>query len=221
MKYLYTKLTVHKVQFYRINQKGFGFIMIGFCLPVKFGPVVVGGAVVGDTNWFEQLLKRSKPLFSGQISFLSSGFGPEIPIFSMCWCWDRIAKRLTWTGIGTTILFPVGFAPRCPRLCEVRPALTRFHLARRFWNHIFTWTSLNFKLVAIWLLSVKLRYFFAWNSLSNSRSCSDVKAVLRRRDLELLPLEPFSVSSSPVSPLGSIDSSSSELPVSDCSISVN
>lgn len=57
---------------------------------------------------------------------------------------------------------------------------------------VLTWTSLNLRLVAIWLLSVRLKYFFAWNSLSNSNSCSEVNAVLLRRDFEFgppLPLE--------------------------------
>lgn len=67
-----------------------------------------------------------------------------------------------------------------------------------------TWTSLSFKVVAIWLLSVKLKYFFAWNSLSSSSSCSLVKAVLRRRDFADLGPSPdefsrLSSSSSPVS----------------------
>jgi hypothetical protein len=44
----------------------------------------------------------------------------------------------------------------------------------------YTWTSLSLSAAAIWDLSVRLRYFFAWNSLSSSRSCSDVKAVRRR-----------------------------------------
>lgn len=50
---------------------------------------------------------------------------------------------------------------------------------------VFTWTSLSFRLVAIWLRSVRLKYFFAWNSRSNSSNCSDVKAVRRRRDFKL------------------------------------
>lgn len=155
------------------------------------------------------ILKFSKQLLSKLICFLSSGLGPHSPIFSMCWCWERIANLFTCTGIGTTILFPPLLPDpfRFPRLCDVRPAFTRFHFARRFWNQIFTcrkwgkiffekfsefnWvykitcTSLNFKVVAIWLLSVKLKYFLAWNSLSNSSNCSEVNAVRRLLDLEL------------------------------------
>lgn len=221
-----------------MDQNGFGFVMF---MMMGLGPGIVADGVIDCIVVQLLTLKRSKPLFSGHISFLSSGFGPDIPIFSMCWCWDRIAKRLTWTGIGTTILLPDALEPRPPRLWDVRPALTRFHLARRFWNQILTflwgvisrknsktrktktfltWTSLSLRLVAIWLRSVRLKYFFAWNSLSNSKSCSDVKAVRRRLDFELLLFEPFSVPSSPVSPLGSIVPSSSEHSVSDCSISI-
>lgn len=60
-----------------------------------------------------------------------------------------------------------------------------------------TWTSLSFNVVAIWLLSVKLKYFLAWNSLSSSSNCSLVNAVLRRRDLiDFGPSPEFSGSSS-------------------------
>lgn len=154
---------------------------------------VNGGAIVN----------RSKPLISSLGSLRKSGLGPESPIFSICWCCERTAKRFTCTGIGTTILFVPEFDDDRPRPCVVRPALTRFHFARLFWNHIFTWitifrlstpslgkpnfltcTSLSFRLVAIWLRSVRLRYFLAWNSRSNSKSCSDVKAVRRLRDLD-------------------------------------
>lgn len=62
-----------------------------------------------------------------------------------------------------------------------RPALTRFHLALLFWNQILTCTSLKRSAEAIWLRSVSERYFFAWNSLSSSSSCSLVKAVLLLR----------------------------------------
>lgn len=82
-------------------------------------------------------LKFSKQLESTFAAFLSSGFGPQRLNFSIVECWCRIANRLTWTGIGTTILFPpFDDEPRLPMLCDVRPALTRFHLARRFWNQI-------------------------------------------------------------------------------------
>ena len=67
----------------------------------------------------------------------------------------------TWTGIGTTIfvaeppfeepdeefeewLDDEDFALFKP------PALTRFHFARRFWNQILTWASVNLKAWAIW-----------------------------------------------------------------------
>lgn len=76
-------------------------------------------------------LKFSKQLESTFAAFLSSGFGPQRLNFSIVECWWRMANRLTWTGIGTTIFVPPFDAePRLPMLCEVRPALTRFHLAR-------------------------------------------------------------------------------------------
>lgn len=56
---------------------------------------------------------------------------------------------------------------------------------------VLTCTSLSLRLVAIWLRSVRLRYFLAWNSRSNSSSCSDVKAVRRLRDLDDPPFELF------------------------------
>lgn len=91
-------------------------------------------------------LNRSKPPmlcsnFSLLIFFPRIAFGPDKAIFSMCWCCDRTAKRFTCTGIGTTILFaPEPLLPPEPRLmpCDVKPAFTRFHFARRFWNQIFT-----------------------------------------------------------------------------------
>lgn len=112
---------------------------------------------------------RSNPLRSIEIFFLRSGLGPDSPIFSICWCWDLTANRFTCTGIGTTIFVP-GF-PFLPRPCEDNPALTRFHLARRFWNHIFTckWDimlviSLVFKTLQIGYLTCN------WSmSYSNSR----------------------------------------------------
>ena len=75
----------------------------------------------------------------------------------------------TWTGIGTTIfvaeppledpdeeleewLVDDDFAPFKP------PALTRFHFARRFWNQIFTWASVNLKAWAIWDLSPTIQH---------------------------------------------------------------
>lgn len=85
-------------------------------------------------------LKFSKQLESTFAAFLSSGFGPQRLNFSIVECWWRMANRLTWTGIGTTILLPpFDDDPRLPMLCDVRPALTRFHFARRFWNQIFIW----------------------------------------------------------------------------------
>lgn len=84
---------------------------------------------------------RSKPPMSmlGPLCFLSSGFGPDKTIFSRCWCCERTANLLTWTGMGTTILLPgfpvVGFLG-IP--WEDIPAFTRFHFARRFWNQILT-----------------------------------------------------------------------------------
>lgn len=67
-----------------------------------------------------------------------------------------------------------------------------------------TWTSLSLSVVAIWLLSVKLKYFLAWNSLSSSKSCSLVNAVRLRRDFvdfgpSVDEFSRFSSSSSPVS----------------------
>lgn len=89
-----------------------------------------------------------------------------------------MAIRFTWTGIGTTILGAFGLVGTLP---AVIPALTRFHLARRFWNHIFTCTSLNLSAWAICERSVKDKYFFEWNSFSSSSNCSLVKAVRLRR----------------------------------------
>lgn len=82
--------------------------------------------------------------------------------------------------MGTTNLPLFCWFPFCWFGPEPRPALTRFHLARRFWNHIFTCTSLKRNADAIWLRSVNDKYFFAWNSLSNSSNCSLVNAVRRR-----------------------------------------
>lgn len=110
----------------------------------------------------------------------------------------------TWIGIGTTsfgawsFLLPWAWGPPS--------VLTRFHFARRFWNQIFTWTSLSFNVLAICDLSSSERYFFAWNSLSSSRSCWLVNAVLFRRDLVPPSQSEF---------CSSCSSSSSSLPVGE------
>lgn len=120
--------------------------------------------------------------------------------FSRWWWCDLTANLLTCTGIGTTILEELRLCwdpplelcrdpPEPDPLLPLRPALTLFHLARRFWNQILTWTSDSLSACAMCDRSVKLRYFFAWNSLSSSKSCSDVKAVLLLRALLLLQEE--------------------------------
>ena len=85
--------------------------------------------------------------------------------------WFLIANcRVTWTGIGTTILEvperdpatgppfeaipwrppdPLPDVPQPDPEPWTIPALTRFHLARRFWNQILTWTSVSRRLCAI------------------------------------------------------------------------
>lgn len=93
-------------------------------------------------NEFCNKLNRSKPLiFSNLLLPIffpkqpSCGFGPDKAIFSMCWCCDRTAKRFTCTGIGTTIFVEPEPLPEFRFIpCDVSPALTLFHLARRFWN---------------------------------------------------------------------------------------
>lgn len=102
---------------------------------------------------------------------------------SICWCWLLTANLLTCTGMGTTIL---GFLTGSPDRLLTLPALIRFHLALRFWNQIFTCTSLSLSACAIWERSVRERYFLQWNSFSSSSSCSLVKAV---RLLRLFPAE--------------------------------
>ena len=72
----------------------------------------------------------------------------------------QVSYLLTCTGIGTTILL-LWPPPRPPGPI---PAFTLFHLALRFWNQIFTWTSDSLRLWAIWDLSDRLRYFLLWNS---------------------------------------------------------
>lgn len=93
--------------------------------------------------------------------------------------WFLAVNLLTWTGIGTTIRLPVPpmFLLKRPE----EPVLTRFHLARLFWNQIFTCTSESFSPEAICDLSSTVRYFFVWNSRSSSSSCWLVNAVRRRR----------------------------------------
>jgi len=101
--------------------------------------------------------------------------------------WLRTAMRSTWTGIGTTRR---GLATSPPTTLgrpstalwfSTTPALTRFHLARRFWNQILTWTSLRRSWRAITERSDSDRYFLPANSRSSSTSWSLLNAVRRRR----------------------------------------
>ena len=111
--------------------------------------------------------------------------------------WLRRAKcRETCMGIGTMIfeadilLVLFEAAGEFAEVIEVDeadddkwhvPVFMRFHFARRFWNQIFTCTSLRPSLFANSDLSFKVRYFFDWNSCSNSCNWYVEKAVLRLR----------------------------------------
>jgi len=102
--------------------------------PKPTAPPEGGGGPLGAP------LNFSNPPIASAESFLRrSGFGPLRHIFSSCWCWDRTANRFTCTGMGTTILVPL-VLPFRPNPWEVSPAFTLFHLARRFWNQIFTYS---------------------------------------------------------------------------------
>ena len=69
----------------------------------------------------------------------------------------------------------------CDENCLSWPALMRFHFARRFCHQIFTWISLRCNERAMCERSTRERYFFCWNSASNSISCSLENAVRFRR----------------------------------------
>lgn len=56
-------------------------------------------------------------------------------------------------------------------------------LSSTYWYLALTCTSDSFNACAMCERSVRLRYFFAWNSRSSSNSCSEVNAVRRRRAL--------------------------------------
>lgn len=60
-----------------------------------------------------------------------------------------------------------------------------FHLVRLFWNHVLTWASLNFRLLAKLFLSLMDKYFFLVNLCSSDFSCPLVNAVRRRRFLRM------------------------------------
>lgn len=96
------------------------------------------------------------------------------------------------------------------------PALTRFHLALRFWNQILTCASESLRVRAMCDRSPRLRYFLAWNSRSRDKSWLLEKAVLRLLPALLEewpepsgPLEADVVDSSPSSSSTSMSSSSS------------
>ena len=61
--------------------------------------------------------------------------------------------------------FPVAALPddEEAKLWWTAPALTRFHLARRFWNQILICTSVSWSAWAMWERSLKLKYFLVWN----------------------------------------------------------
>jgi hypothetical protein len=71
---------------------------------------------------------------------------------------------------------------QCDENCLNCPALIRFHFARRFCHQILTWISDKCNERAICERSTKDKYFFCWNSDSNSINCSLEKAVRLRRD---------------------------------------
>jgi len=118
--------------------------------------------------------------------------------------WLRSAKCLdTWMGMGTMILelsdFESKVAPSDDDfglllLLAVKALLVRwqapvfilFHLARRFWNQIFTCTSLKPNFLASSDLSFNVKYFLDKNSCSSSCSWKVEKAVRRLRWLGLL-----------------------------------
>ena len=105
---------------------------------------------------------------------------------SICCCWLLIFTLSTWTGMGTCILCP-GADP-CPLwlVPTILCPLTRFHLALLFWNQILICDSDSASVWANCALSVRLKYFFKWNSRSNSSSCSEEKDVLLLRLFWLL-----------------------------------
>lgn len=126
--------------------------------------------------------------------------------------WDNnfIASIWRWSTISHVVWRQTCFYsfPLCPSVLEPNFNLREKKSSKEKFLSTstaqLTWTSLSFNVVAIWLLSVKLKYFFAWNSLSSSSSCSLVKAVLRLRDLADFGPSPdefsrLSSSSSPVS----------------------
>lgn len=51
------------------------------------------------------------------------------------------------------------------------------HFVLLFWNHVFTWASVIFRLFANAALSADARYFCLWNLFSNSAICSLVNDV--------------------------------------------
>jgi len=62
---------------------------------------------------------------------------------------------------------------------------------RLFWNQIFTWVSLSWRVFAISIRLARVRYLLKWNSFSSSVSCLVVKLA------RVAPLEGSSSASRP------------------------
>lgn len=131
-----------RIRLARLNFHSFHFYFRWFSTACLFFYVLCTKLFCSTFNEFCNRLNRSKPLIFSNLllpMFLpkqpSWGLGPDRAIFSMCWCCDRTANRFTCTGMGTTIFVEPEPLPEFRFMpCDVSPALTRFHLARRFWN---------------------------------------------------------------------------------------
>lgn len=117
--------------------------------------------------------------------------GGALAHFSRWWWCDLTAKRLTCTGIGTTILVPepvcwpeaplwrpeapegvmaaAAAAEPTPTPPPLSPAFTRFHLARRFWNQIFTCARIVSLILSYVHIRVFSRYIIALRSFARRR----------------------------------------------------
>lgn len=70
----------------------------------------------------------------------------------------------------------------CSRTSVLLKGRSYLHLVRRFWNHVLTWASVIFRVLARAARSALAKYFCRWKRFSSSQICTrenDVRGFFR------------------------------------------